>query len=277
MIIISKHTNQLCNRLFTYLPILSYALEANQKVQFLFQYKGYNNFFPNLEKAGYRSRLTDSSINASLTSKVFNALVSAADKCVHLILKPGEQLPLRQPLGVLFNPKWRDIRYDKAYIAKHANTLRQLFAPNEATANAVSQMFGTSQAVTVGVHMRGGDYRTYKGGIYYYTPEQYRHFMLQIKNELEAAGKQVRFLICSNEKVDKSAFADFDIFMQNGTDMLVDLYGLAQCQYIMGPPSTYSQWASFYGQTPYLELSNAQKQVALQAFRIITHLDSHKE
>ena len=29
-----------------------------------------------------------------------------------------------------------------------------------------------------------------------------------------------------------------------------DLYSLAACDYIIGPPSTYTQWASFYGQVP---------------------------
>jgi hypothetical protein len=29
-----------------------------------------------------------------------------------------------------------------------------------------------------------------------------------------------------------------------------DLYALASCDYIIGPPSTFSQWASFYGNVP---------------------------
>jgi len=32
--------------------------------------------------------------------------------------------------------------------------------------------------------------------------------------------------------------------------MVEDLYALAECDYIIGPPSTYTLWASFYGDTP---------------------------
>lgn len=254
MIIISKHTNQLCNRLFTYLPVLSYAIEAKEKVCFLFQYKGYDHFFPNLVSAGIYSYCTDRSLKASLPSKCFNGMVRGLGKCIHLILMPGEKIPLRKPLGVLFNPKWKEIRYDHAYISKHADRLRHLFAPCDRVARAVKELMDTSgkDIITVGVHLRRGDYATYLGGKYYYSQETYRSYMQQMLCLLTAGTtpRAVRFLLCSNERIEKADFSEFQIIRQKDGDMMVDLYALAQCDYIIGPPSTYSQWASFYGQRP---------------------------
>ena len=40
-----------------------------------------------------------------------------------------------------------------------------------------------------------------------------------------------------------------------------DLYALARCDYIMGPPSTYTQWASFYGNHPMLSLDSGDQRI----------------
>ena len=101
MIVICKHTNQLCNRLFTYLPILSYALEADEKVCFMFQYRGYEGFFPNLAAYGIKSYMPSRHVmRQGLAAMVFYGLVRILDHVVHLVLRPGEPVPLRKPLGV---------------------------------------------------------------------------------------------------------------------------------------------------------------------------------
>lgn len=271
MIIISKHTNQFCNRLFTYLPVISYALEANERVLFLFQYKGYDHLFPNLEKAGYKSYYPDANIKGGIVSKAFNGMVRLVNHFVHIILSAGERIPLHKPLGVLFNPKWREIRYDHAFIEKHAERLRWLFAPQEDVVKKVNTMFGgnAEQYITVGVHIRRGDYLHYKGGRYYYTNKDYRNFMLQMERLLANGGKSVRFFIASNERIGTADFAPLNVFSNKDGDMMTDLYGLAACDYIIGPPSTYSQWASFYGKKPLKMIYSHDERISLDNFTTI--------
>lgn len=275
MIIISKHTNQLCNRLFTYLPVLSYALEAGERACFLFQYSGYDKFFPNLRNEGIRSYCCDATLRPSIKSKMLNGLVRIADKAVHLVLKHGEPLPLRKPLGCLFNPKWKEIRYDKAYIQKHSDSLRRLFAPSPEVMANIAEMLGSDRSkITVGVHMRGGDYRTYLGGKYFYEPQIYLEYMHQMNRLLAAENKQARFLLCTNEKTDPTLFGGLDVVMQKGNCMLTDLYGLSSCDYIIGPPSTFSQWASFWGKTPLRVLYSANEPLFLSDFKRVVALDT---
>lgn len=271
MIVISKHTNQLCNRLFTYLPVMSYAIEAGESVRFLFQYRGYDRLFPNLEKAGYKSYLPDSSIKGGMVSKVFNGAVRLLNHVVHIVLSPNEHLPLRKPWGVLFNPKWREIRYDHAFIEKHSDRLRWLFAPQDDVEKRVTEMFGddADKYTTVGVHIRRGDYKQYKGGQYYYSQQDYLNFMQQMERLLADKGKPVRFFVASNEHIALSDFAPLTVFAQQGGDMMVDLIGLSHCDYIIGPPSTYSQWASFYGRKPMKMIYSKDERLCLDDFIII--------
>lgn len=275
MIIISKHTNQLCNRLFTYLPVLSYALEAKERVCFLFQYEGYDDFFPNLHREGFTSYLQDRTLHPSISSKLLNATVRFIDKFIHIVLKPEERIPLHQPLGILFNPKWKEIRYDRGYISHHSEKLRHLFTPSDEIWKTIEEMIPTAseEYVTVGVHMRGGDYRTYLNGRYFYEVETYREFMIQMKNLFEKEGKKTRFLICTNETFQPKDFEGLEILHQKGTNMLVDLYGLSRCDYIIGPPSTFSQWASFYGKVPLKPLMSADENISLNNFGKIIALD----
>jgi hypothetical protein len=44
------------------------------------------------------------------------------------------------------------------------------------------------------------------------------------------------------------------------------MYALASCDYIVGPPSTFSLWASFYGQVPLCFLQKPDEPLALANF-----------
>lgn len=61
--------------------------------------------------------------------------------------------------------------------------------------------------------------------------------------------EKIRWLICSNEFIDLGYFSGFDTIKGNG-QIVEDMYAFAACDYIVGPPSTYTGWASFYGKKP---------------------------
>jgi hypothetical protein len=46
------------------------------------------------------------------------------------------------------------------------------------------------------------------------------------------------------------------------------MYSLAKCDLIMGPISTYSTWASFYGKVPLYRIDNPENPVSLDNFKI---------
>lgn len=72
------------------------------------------------------------------------------------------------------------------------------------------------------------------------------------KKKSEGKGLKVRFEIFSDENAVRSAEDDQTL--------------MSQCDYIIGPPSTFSTWASFMGKVPLLHLYSAGQKVKLSEF-----------
>jgi len=119
--------------------------------------------------------------------------------------------------------------------------------------------------ILVGVHIRHGDYRRFRQGKYFYTPETYVKFMNNVQTLFP--DKQVVFLICSNEPQDPKKLAGLKYVFGPG-HRVEDLYALACCDYLIGPPSTYTMWASFYGQVPLYMIEEAEKTFWLGDFKV---------
>lgn len=104
----------------------------------------------------------------------------------------------------------------------------------------------------VGVHIRRGDYRDLHRGAYYFEIDEYVGLLRRSSAELQRElGVTVSFLICSDESLDPSAFTVIGQPFTIGSGTAVeDLYALAACDLLIGPPSTFSMWASYYGGVP---------------------------
>lgn len=153
---------------------------------------------------------------------------------------------------------------DPANVRKHRDVLCKFFKPVEPYYSTVEQEINDAKLsadILIGVHIRRGDYATFLGGKWYYSDEQYAQMMQQLVDAYAALGKTCAFFICSNEAVDLSKYAGLTVLTKQ-RHFIVDLYALAKCDAIIGPPSTFSQWAAFYGQKPLtMILSGDQKMV----------------
>jgi hypothetical protein len=118
--------------------------------------------------------------------------------------------------------------------------------------------------ILVGVHIRRGDYLTWRGGQYYYSDSQYRVLMDRVKGAFSP--RRVRFLVCSNEKVKGEAFGGLDWYGGPGGE-IEDLVSLSVCDYILGPPSSYTRWAAFIGGVPLLVVEDPETPVTEEMFR----------
>jgi hypothetical protein len=117
----------------------------------------------------------------------------------------------------------------------------------------------------VGLHIRLTDYLKYREGIFYYDLRDYRRTMKKMTAMFP--GKRVAFLVCSDQEQDAGAFAPFRVTIGPGT-LLGDLHSLAECDYVIGPPSTYSLWAAFYGSKPLYHMIEPDPPANLSAFMV---------
>lgn len=120
--------------------------------------------------------------------------------------------------------------------------------------------------IVVGVHLRRGDYKTYRGGKFYFDDEIYGRWMKDLSRD---APSSVCFLLCSNEPVDHS------YFMGRGLNTicapnhaLEDLVALSLCDYVFGPPSTFSWWAAFTGNVPFFHVWGGHQEVSMRSFAL---------
>jgi glycosyl transferase family 11 len=151
---------------------------------------------------------------------------------------------------------------------RHVEKIRSYFKPLETHERSINQVVACLRQhadILVGVHIRRGDYRGWKGGKYFFSVSRYANWMRELAEQFP--GRKVSFLICSNEPRHAEEFPGLSVGF--GTDVPVqDLYALAKCDYIVGPSSTFSQWASFYGNTPLLHLSDSTARIEPGKFRV---------
>jgi hypothetical protein len=139
---------------------------------------------------------------------------------------------------------------DETNFTPHADKIRAYFEPLDIFQHNVDAVIESARAgcdLLVGVHIRHGDYRQYLDGKYFYEVEEYARLMERVERMYPE--KKVGFLICSNAKQSEADFARFNFTF--GNDHLIeDMYSFARCDLLLGPPSTYTLWASFYGHVP---------------------------
>jgi hypothetical protein len=130
----------------------------------------------------------------------------------------------------------------------------------------------TTCDIVVGVHIRRGDYVNFRGGLFYYELGVYLEFMSKVRRLLR--NKEVGFLICSNEPVASATFSNFNAHL-GPNDLIEDMYSLARCDYLIGPPSTYTMWASYYGGVPALQIMDPVSDPTLADFVVSKLASGH--
>lgn len=159
-------------------------------------------------------------------------------------------------------------------INDHAQNIRNFFAPSEVIETATKKWVNSIREegkVIVGVHIRAGDYKRYWNGKYYYTPSKYAKIMKKIP-KIFNNHKKVAFIIFSDEKQSVHSFPELDVQISQGSPVY-DLSAMSFCDYLMGPPSTFSNWASFYGQVPMWYIPSAEAEPSLDKFRVYLPLE----
>ena len=280
MVIIGKRAGQMGNRLFVFAHIIANAIEYNYEVRnpSFYSYSRYfvgthNNFFcsfptnktrlhsPVLQGLYYRlinkcvlplSRFSWISRFMNITSLDITQETRSEECCD--MNNPGYIDLATSNQRLLIKDAW--LFRDFININKHADPIRAYFTPIEKHAAAVSSLISRARSdceLLVGVHIRQGDYKRWQGGKYYFTTSEYAEIMRRFTATMP--GKRIKFLICSNEKQDEGIFQGLNHVMGNN-HQLEDMYAFAQCDFLIGPPSTYTSWASFYGSVPLFTLNN---------------------
>lgn len=116
----------------------------------------------------------------------------------------------------------------------------------------------------VGVHIRRGDYRTWRNGEFFFTDDVYQTYMNNLEAELmKATGKKSLFIVFSNEKVH---LKKSDNILISLNFWYVDQQIMSLCDYLIGPVSTFTLWASYIGKAKYFHMKDDSGKIDLENF-----------
>jgi hypothetical protein len=155
---------------------------------------------------------------------------------------------------------------DYVAIRQHRERITRYFTPVASTRDRVEALIARARSMgdlLVGVHIRQEDYRTWKNGIHYYETERYARWMRGIVQG--NPNNKTVFVVCASNPFDESLFKGLPYLKGPGFPA-GDLHALSLCDKIMGPPSTFSAWASYHGGIPLCVLRHKDASISPDNF-----------
>lgn len=274
--ILQRDYGQLGNRLHTHANALAWCMENNVNLINL-SFKQYSHWFSKKDIKSVETFMPRTSNFAYLLDyKFFWKFIdrlSRSDEWLRRLTKiiimekkdseflSEEELDqsFKSDNRVLLVRAW-DVRCPKA-LENRADEIRQRIQPGnreQAAIKCLIEDIRQSHDILVGLHVRRNDYRTWAKGIHFHSWQNYREWLEEIDILLKKKYQKPGYLICSDESPPKAIFEELPTIIDERS-AIIDLYALASCDYLLGPPSSFGTWASFYGKTPRLCLySNTQ-------------------
>jgi hypothetical protein len=257
-------SGQTCNQFWIYSNFIADAIEKNEKFAIWIPDIAFE-YFPNLLNSEFiyyplYSKRLSSFFGYKNYVKVLNVIFSNkfAISFFNLFINilPNHSFLIVDVIAERSKFKYKNI---KRLLSLYTPTKSVILKGN----NFISEI-KKDYEIIIGVHIRYGDYRTFLNGKYFYTLTQYANFFKNIKEIFK--GKEIAFFITSNEKIDTTFFNGYNFFYLPNSIMAEDLFFLSKTDYILGPPSTFSAWASLYGETPLYFVENDKTDFVITDF-----------
>lgn len=277
MILVPHCSGQMCNKICYFVQALALALDCKRDLVYFFgrDLHAFSDLHPEAVPAirvfcgdRQRSKIVDG-ICGLFQSKLpgmrehyYNTNVERINR----FIRRPKYVPI-----MLWNWYFRN----DAGIVRHRDAICAYLQAKDANVRRARTIVAAARQgsdLVVGLHVRRGDYRGWKGGRYCYSDVEYLHFMRRFEN---VSGQRVSFVMVSNEPVNLNYFRSegLNVVDASGT-ATEDVVTLSECDYIMGPPSTFSWWAAYYGNKPRMVLSAKGQAVDLREFAVPTRLES---
>ena len=169
--------------------------------------------------------------------------------------------------------RWYDL------FEKYKPEIRELFAFNQEILATSRLKIGEGSAVRVGVHVRRGDYKTFKDGRFYYDDAQYVGVLKQFKTLMPET--KLNFFVCGNDPE-----LNRDYFHRELEDELCkvdfpdgnpaeDMCLLSLCDWLIGAPSTFSLVAAMYREVPLYWIEDPKATLTKDKFKSFNELFRH--
>lgn len=272
MNVLSETQGQTCNQFWQYLHYLKKGIDENKKLYVQMPDKTIEDY-PNLLNNKYigfpfySKRLTQ--IIGLKNSLEFTRKITVLflNNYIRFFL---HNLTFRKINFLSGKPTWGLKNNNYTSILP---ILRNLFDLKKNLKTAVDKIWIKEKGViNCGIHIRGGDYRKWKGGKYFFNQDVYALYMQRFLSFFP--DKKVKFYIASNEPIEPCALTsingggNYEVIMLPNATATQDLYALTKCDYIIGTLSSYNSWISLVWEIPLYTILEREgyKNMTLQDF-----------
>jgi hypothetical protein len=263
----ARDKSQMCNNLLQYAHVYAWGREHGRKVismRFSYKYQYFKICHTSLTGFGWY-----------LLAKYLAALrllPTASFKYDDCDREALERKMLRHRHIVVsgWHARWYDL------FLKYRDEITDLFTLDSQYTDPVKakmqkgEQGSTGSIVRLGVHIRRGDYRIFHDGKYLYDDEVYQRHIRRFM--MLHPGKAIHVYIATNDpEVKESSYQEqcpgAHVHCLGGSSP-EDLFMLSECDYLIGPPSTYSLVAAMYRDIPLYRMDETDEgMMTLESFR----------
>jgi hypothetical protein len=256
--IIDRHTGQLGNKLMFLAAAYAWCLEEQARLR-LPAFHKYAGLFPALAAAelGPPEIAAPAGANAPRDRRLVLCLRAAA----RLRLLPGV---LRKPSGLaaialpptceafppprlrarrrLFMTAWRF--FNPLGLRRHRAAILAATRPQADVERNADRFIGALDPARlwIGIHVRAGDYATFRGGKHFHPVARYAAEMRAAADRFRA--RRPAFVLFSDAPRSAAEFPGFDVILSAGS-AIEDLARMSRLKLVIGPMSTFSAWAMY--------------------------------
>lgn len=229
-------------------------------------------------------------INYSNMNKLLSYILTKKRKIAENIIKEINKVKFNLILLYIYDQKQHENNYElyEKQILKHKRSIilvkswcfrcndyikmyRDYFVKKYTPINLNSEEYNNiknqfkNYDLKVGIHIRRGDYKEWNDGLYYYEDDVYYDIIEQFSNLHK--NKKILFILFSNEEINFKLNYDYAI---SKCKWYEDHSLMSICDYLIGPPSTFTSWASFIGNVPTYHIKDKHKNIELSDFILNT-------
>jgi len=277
-IILYHGGGELVNQLWNYMSIYAYTLERGIELEnySFYEYGNYFNIPIKSKFARYALYLPFKNYRGrkwGLRPRLWRLCYRAYARCIRKIYKNRvlssqnkKNMPYYLPPSkeaddrLRTHEKNRKIYFDgwlfrnPAGLEKYKTEIKTYFHPNDEVSRTIALQINPLREkylTVVGVHIRQGDYKTWKQGAYFIEQARVREIIEEYLGVFNGQKENTIFIVTSDGPIDEEAFSDLNVIISRN-NAVTDLFLLASTDTIIGSNSTFGAFASYYGNIPFI-------------------------
>jgi len=171
--------------------------------------------------------------------------------------EPSERLAeLETQNGNIFLNSW--LFRNPVGLRKYRREIQAYFRPRKDIEDIVVAQIEKrrkTHGIVIGIHIRQGDYLTWKNGAFFVDQSRAREIIDEYLSFIKKDKEDAFFIITSDGPIDQKIFEGLS-YVISRNNAVTDLFLLSSTDAVIGSNSTFGAFAAYYGNTPFIVMQN---------------------